>query len=248
VVAARVVLLLAGCATVAGVGWWLAGPPLRALLTALPGPGGVTTVPLQTVLLGCCAAALLGCVAWLVAATALTLAACAARSAVPRHRRVATMGRVLERHCPPLTRRLVTATLGVALTTGLTGTALADPPPRPGLAGLTLPDRTTGGVLSTAARPSVALRHDRQPVHALPGRQVAARQVVGPVVVREGDSLWRIAARLLPPRASDARITLGWHRLRDANLDRVGPDPDLIRPGTSLEVPRPLTPHRKDAP
>jgi LysM domain len=238
-VAVRVALLLAGCASVAGIAWWLAGPPLLALLTALPGRGGLGSLPLETVILGVCAAALLGCVAWLVAATTLTLSAYAARSVAPRSLRVARLGLVLERHCPRVTRRLVTATLGVALTTGLAGTALADPPPRPGLAGLTLPDRTTGGALSTTAPRTVALRPEQHPHQARPA---------GHVVVRPGDSLWRIAARLLPAHASDARITLGWHRLQDANPDRVGPDPDLIHPGTSLEVPRPLTPHRKDAP
>ena len=238
----RVAVLLAGCTALVAAAWWLAAPPLGSLLTVLRAGGG-TPLPLETVLLGLCAAALLGCVAWLVAATALMLVAYAARSAAPRSRRAAALGRTLERRCPRVTRRLVTATLGVALTTGLAGTALADPPPQRGLAGLTLPDRTTGTALSTAVPRTVALRHGSGPDHVLPARRV---------VVRPGDSLWRIAARLLHERGSghvpDADVTDAWHRLRDANRVRVGPDPDLIRPGTSLEVPGQLVPHRKDAP
>ena len=238
----RVAVLLAGCTALAAAAWWLAAPALGSLLAALRGGGG-NSLPLETVLLGLCAAALLGCVAWLVAATALTLVAYAARSAAPRNRHAAALGRTLERRCPRVTRRLVTATLGVALTTGLAGTALADPPPQPSLAGLTLPDRTTGTALSTAVPRTVALRHGSGPDHVLPARRV---------VVRPGDSLWRIAARLLHERGSehvtDGDVTDAWHRLRDANRDRVGPDPDLIRPDTSLEVPRQLAPHRKDAP
>lgn len=241
-VTVRGALLLAGCTALAAAAWWLAAPPLRHLLIALRG-GGATVVPLETVLLGLCAAVLLGCVAWLVAATSLTLLAYAVRSAAPRSPRAAALGRTLERRCPRVTRRLVTATLGLALTTGLAGTALADPPPRPGLAGLTLPDRTTGEALSTAVPRTVALRPEKAP-----GPDLHARRVV----VRPGDSLWRIAARLLhesgPAPVTDADVTDAWHLLLDANRRRVGPDPDLIRPGASLEVPRQLTPHRKDAP
>ena len=56
-----------------------------------------------------------------------------------------------------------------------------------------------------------------------------------------GDSLWRIAADHLPataPRGPSS--TAGWHALYDANRRRLGDDPDLIRPGTVLRLPRPL--------
>jgi nucleoid-associated protein YgaU/CHAT domain-containing protein len=48
-------------------------------------------------------------------------------------------------------------------------------------------------------------------------------------IVREGDSLWRIAARLY----GDGRQ---WPRLRDANAARIA-DPQLIRPGMELRIP-----------
>jgi hypothetical protein len=227
--AVRGSLLLAGCAGLTGTAWWLAaGPLLRLLRTADP-----ARLPLQDVLLGLCSAVLLGCVAWLVATTTLTLTAYVARSAAPRNRHVAALGRAVDRRCPRVTRLLVGTALGVALTTAVATPALADPPGPRGLTGLALPDRTTGSALSAAAR-TVALRH------ASPAPRV--------VVVHPGDSLWTIAARLLPGHASDADISDAWHRLRRRNTDRLGPDPDLILPGTSLEVPGTLAPHRKDAP
>ena len=57
------------------------------------------------------------------------------------------------------------------------------------------------------------------------------------VVVRPGDSLWSIAAGCCRPAPTDAVVTAAWHRLHRANLARVGPDPDLIHPGTRLVVP-----------
>jgi hypothetical protein len=32
-------------------------------------------------------------------------------------------------------------------------------------------------------------------------------------------------------------VTTAWHRVYRANVARVGPDPDLVRPGTRLAVP-----------
>jgi nucleoid-associated protein YgaU len=80
------------------------------------------------------------------------------------------------------------------------------------------------------------------------GAAAAARPTVEPrrvqtVVVRGGDSLWSIAADLLSSQAggrvTDRDITVAWHRLHAANAGRVGPDPDLILPGTRLAVPAP---------
>jgi hypothetical protein len=57
------------------------------------------------------------------------------------------------------------------------------------------------------------------------------------VVVRRGDSLWSISAGLSPPRASDAQIAALVSRLYSANRSAIGPDPDLIYPGTVLRLP-----------
>lgn len=58
-----------------------------------------------------------------------------------------------------------------------------------------------------------------------------------PVEVRPGDSLWLIAERLLPAGAGNGHITVAWHRLHAANRAAIGPDPDLVLPGTRLHVP-----------
>ena len=106
----------------------------------------------------------------------------------------------------------------MAVATGVAWPALADPARSPDVTGLALPDRTTG----------------------------AAYPVASTVVVRPGDSLWSIAAGLLPAGAPDAEVTAAWHRLHRTNLARIGADPDLILPGTRLVVPAPDASDRKD--
>jgi resuscitation-promoting factor RpfA len=61
---------------------------------------------------------------------------------------------------------------------------------------------------------------------------------VGTHTVRPGDTLWGIAAAHLPPGwRSPATIDRYWRQLYHANRAVVGPDPDLIHPGTRLRVP-----------
>lgn len=83
---------------------------------------------------------------------------------------------------------------------------------------------------------------------SLPDRLATSRPAAQrTVLVRPGDSLWRITARLLPDAAPPATLDRGWRRLARANATHV-PDPDLILPGTRLRVP-PLTTHpREEAP
>src|SRR4051812_10889449 len=57
------------------------------------------------------------------------------------------------------------------------------------------------------------------------------------VVVRRGDSLWRIAARHLGSGATDAEVAAEWPKWWHANLAVVGADPDLLLPGTRLRPP-----------
>jgi hypothetical protein len=57
-------------------------------------------------------------------------------------------------------------------------------------------------------------------------------------VVVEGDTLWDIAAaRLRPGERSAANIHRYWQQVYRANRSVIGPDPDLIHPGTRLRVP-----------
>jgi LysM repeat protein len=63
----------------------------------------------------------------------------------------------------------------------------------------------------------------------------------GTVLVGPGDSLWRIAARALPPGATDAEIAAEWPRWYAANVAVVGPDPGVLHPGQVLRAPGPTT-------
>jgi hypothetical protein len=63
--------------------------------------------------------------------------------------------------------------------------------------------------------------------------------------VRPGDTLWGIAAAHLPPAPrSAAAVDRYWRRIYRANRATLGPDPDLIHPGTRLVVP-PERPDRR---
>ncbi|MGM7422444.1 LysM peptidoglycan-binding domain-containing protein [Cellulosimicrobium sp. ES-005] len=57
------------------------------------------------------------------------------------------------------------------------------------------------------------------------------------VVVVRGDSLWSIAARHLPDGATDAQVADAVQRWYAANVEVVGDDPDLVRPGQVLVAP-----------
>lgn len=104
-------------------------------------------------------------------------------------------------------------------------------------------------LLGSAALASPALADPGSvPVPHLDGLRVPDRvRTVTPVVsertvhVRPGDCLWTIAARLLAPGAPDAAVDVAWRRLAKANSGRLGADPDLIFPGTTLRVPAALT-------
>ncbi|MGB3187308.1 MAG: hypothetical protein WBB15_15750 [Ornithinimicrobium sp.] len=57
------------------------------------------------------------------------------------------------------------------------------------------------------------------------------------MVVRQGDSLWAIAAQELGPGASDAHISARWPQWYAANRLTIGPNPDRILPGQILAHP-----------
>jgi hypothetical protein len=122
-----------------------------------------------------------------------------------------------------------TADAGVVARTGA-GPAVASvtptPPPTPPPA---LPAPTWPG---PPPAPGPAL-----PAPTLPdGAQPAVRPAAS-VIVRPGDSLWRIAAVHLGERASAARIAAAWPQWYAANRTLIGADPDLIAPGQHLQAP-----------
>lgn len=88
---------------------------------------------------------------------------------------------------------------------------------------------TTTGTTGTApARPSA------------PESTAAAARSATTYVVREGDSLWSIASSYLGSSAP-AEVATAWPALYHANDEVIGQDPDLIRPGTVLDLPDTLT-------
>ena len=119
---------------------------------------------------------------------------------------------------PRLARALVATAVGaVAVTAGGAARAVEDPGSPIAVDGLTVPERPYGGVRTPPT--------GRATGH--PGTyQVAA-----------GDSLWSIAAEALPRPADDRVVARAWPRLYRLNRDRVGPDPDVIHPGTTLRLP-----------
>jgi resuscitation-promoting factor RpfA len=153
------------------------------------------------------------------------------------HRGPGALHRLVAAVTPRLCRRLVAGLLG-----GACGTAALAVP-----AGVPAAAAADHARALPAARPP-AVCAGRPPCLPLPDRPAAGRPAGtraaprpaarrAPVLVRRGDTLWAIAARHLPARAGDADVAAAWPAWFAANRDRIGPDPDLIRPGTHLRVP-----------
>ena len=137
---------------------------------------------------------------------------------------------------PVMVRGLVRAALGAAVATGpvlAQGTALADQPGYPTL------DRVVSSPAATSPHepvgtPGSAGGADRQGQ----GGSAGSGHVV---VVRPGDSLWKIAAEHLPSPCSDQQVAVAWPAWYAANRSSIGPDPGQIRPGTRLTPPPGVT-------
>ena len=108
------------------------------------------------------------------------------------------------------------------------GRLLRRPPAGPDdshvVSGLPVPDRVA--LDPPASRPL------RVPPAAKPDGIDVSRHVVSP-----GDTLWQVAAGSLPAAASDADIDRRWRDIWSENQAEIGPDPDLIHPGTTLHLP-----------
>ncbi|MEV6273281.1 LysM peptidoglycan-binding domain-containing protein [Kribbella sp. NPDC051936] len=77
-----------------------------------------------------------------------------------------------------------------------------------------------------------------RPADGAPTRYTELRPTVPVrVVVREGDSLWKLAARELGPDATAEAIAARWPAWYAANRHVIGNDPDLIYPGQVLRIP-----------
>jgi len=215
-VAARAILLVGGLVVVSGVGGRLALEALRAPWAAVADVGlsGLATVPFAQALTGLCAAAVLVCWLWLAASIANVAVGTTLATLRP--------GTPARAAAPRAVRRLVAVCLGVTVCAtapvGAHATTFDHPTggtghaPSAGLTGLALPDRV--------ASPPAARR----------GHPV--------VTVRPGQSLWSIAADLVPDDAGAGEVAAECRRLWRLNADVLGPDPDLIFPGTHLVVSR----------
>lgn len=197
---------------------WLGASTALAALAATAVPQALTLADERTfdrVLVAGCAAASLPVAGWLWVLTTLVVLEALGTRCRP------------SRGVPAVVRRVVLLACGAALV-GVGGVAQAatggevaghDDHARTGgtsLAGLPLPDRTTGPATLTWL-----------------ARATSPREVV----VRAGDTLWSIAAADLPPGADDATVVAHWHRIYRLNRDLIGPDPDLIRPHQHLLLP-----------
>ena len=143
--------------------------------------------------------------------------------------------------CPPALRAWLLGVF-VALFAGIAPAQASDSGSPTGPDAGPHPDRRT--VAGTAEPIAAALeglplpdRPTARPIR--PGRRTPTP--VSQVVVRPGDSLWRIARERLPGTATDAAVSRVVDSLYAANRPQIGPDPDRIRPGQHLDFPDPTT-------
>jgi hypothetical protein len=179
-----------------------------------------------------------GALLWLVALwVALGLAVTAASLLPGRLGRLG--GAIANRLTPAALRRVVAAATSTSILLS-PAAAIASPTgghsPAPAGAASVLP------AIGWPTDPGPAARQAVPPPRAgssgPPGAErTAAPGAAGRVRVRAGDSLWSIAGRRLGPAAPATRIQQEWPRWYAANRQLIGPDPDLIRPGTSLRPP-----------
>lgn len=212
---------------------------------------------LRSLLAGGAALAALGCVALFLVEVAHGLVA--ARGRVPL--RLGRLGRCSPRLVGRLAEVTVTALLAIGAarpaaasttpirdwlthsptttTTTSTTTTTADAPATdlipPTTATLPTATTTTVATPPAPAAPTTPAPGLRQPSAPIPAP--AASPSAPTYVVRPGDCLWRIAARLLGPGASNADLDAGWRALYAANRASIGDDPGLIHPGLVLTLP-----------
>jgi nucleoid-associated protein YgaU len=121
------------------------------------------------------------------------------------------------------------------------------------LTGLPLPDRVLGEAPRSATPDRSGQAHAaprNSARHALTAPTVvttaaAARKPTATYVVRAGDSLWSLAATLLP-EDRPADVDAAWRRIHRLNRAVIGREPDLIIPGTTLRLPDHLAAQRAD--
>jgi len=175
--------------------------------------------PFSALLSQCCSVVLLGCALWAWSVTVVVLAE-ALRA--PSGSTLAAR----RRGVPSGYRRLVLSACGLALAAGGTAPAIATPGPT----------HLDTHAVATATAPVAPRGPMHVPSHQQAGPRATPRASTD-IVVRPGDSLWRLSAERLPENADDATITHTWQRLYETNSRLIGDDPDHIEPGQRLARP-----------
>jgi nucleoid-associated protein YgaU len=157
---------------------------------------------------------------WLMLGLLITLAA--SRAGRPDGLLEALARRVT----PSLIRRLVTTATGASLFLG-PAVASATPTAPSSAAGMPVSAAAAGGASATRSLPAATT----------PGPPLDPAPAAGTVLVKPGDSLWRLTAQRLGPSASDRQIAVDWPYWYSANRQVIGRNPNLLRPGERLTVP-----------
>lgn len=249
---ARCLLIWASLTALVSVAQVLALDALFSTSDALQ-RGGLGAQRFDQLLVGWCAMLMVGCGAWSWAAGSLVVLD-------------AARGRIGSRPlgCPAVLRRGLLLACGVAVvgSVGTTG-AYAGPVPdaprghpaaeaesrlasdlaRRAITGLPLPERV--GIGEGLAHPHPHPHPRPRPTPSGTKLPAAADPRLGTtepsaeqfVVVRPGDSLWKIAVQALGEDTHPASIESWWRDLYELNRPVIGPDPDLIHPGLRLRLP-----------
>jgi nucleoid-associated protein YgaU len=174
----------------------------------------------------------------------LLLLACTAEL-LRRAGRAERVTAALDRATPAVLRRGAVLACGAASAVlGVASAHASETPVRDWLTSTTVPISAPAASTSTTSTTLPPPSRPTQPAiaPAAPPRTPAAIDAVSAgYVVRPGDCLWTIAQRHLAPTATDLEIDAGWRRLYAANVETIGPDPNLVFPGAVLRLP-PLAP------
>jgi hypothetical protein len=196
-------------------------------------PGADPTEPLV---------ALAALAAWALAAWLATTTVVVAAGALPGWAG-ALSAAFARRIAPVAVRRMVELTLGLTAVAGALGPAAASaaPLPAPVTAPMTAPATSQASPGYGDARYAPLDWPVGDPPPAPRPQSRADRSADEPVLVRPGDSLWRLAATELEAATgsvpSAAAVAVAWPHWWAANREAVGADPDLIRPGMKLSPP-----------
>lgn len=240
-----------------GIAWVIAGPTalLLSLAWLLWGDGPDAAAPWEAALAMACAW-LLG--AWGLYWTLACLCVAASRAAAglrgTQNGAQETTGRraasAWERRLPRRAVLAVSLSLGLSVT--FTAAAHAGGPhtaPTSQVQPLESGHGAAPQWPSTSGAGSTSSSTEREPRHTPPGYSTGGSGPTLPpiwggsqrsdndVVVREGDSLWRIAKGRLGPDATAADIDREWRLWFHHNRSTIGPNPHLLHPGQLLRAP-----------